>query len=242
MLAAALEDVPVVVDADRYRGGMNVMRSLPVDVFLMDDGFQHLALYRDWNIVLLPEGEDPERMSCLPKGPLREPASALRVADMVVRFGKTAVRSVSSKDTPSLPTEDRNERGGWSARMEPGDLHVLGETDPMDRISLQGERIFAFCGIARPRSFWNTLERAGLKVEESLAYPDHHRYTPRDHQELTDRMNRFDRAITTEKDAVKLTRFPWPPGKLLVLGLRPVLAGEPEFWNTLETGVPRLRR
>ncbi len=242
LLASSLVDVPVAVDARRYRGGVNVMRSFPVDVFLLDDGFQHLALSRDCDIVLLPEGEDPARMFCLPRGPLRESASALRDADMVVRF-ETATEG---SDTPLEPPGDlqryRNGTDVWAARMEPGELHVLGESAPLDPDSLQGESLFAFCGIARPRSFWNSLERAGLKVEASCAYPDHHRYTPRDHQELLDRLNRFQRAVTTEKDAVKLARFPWPPGKLLVLGLRPVLSREPDFWRVLEARLARARR
>jgi len=246
LLAASLGDVPVVVDADRYRGGVNAMRFFPVDVFLLDDGFQHLRLARDCDIVLLPEGDDPARTACVPRGPAREPASALQDADILVCVGTGAGPAPAAlagcieryAEAPVV----------FDAAMVPGDLRVLGGDGKVDPASLQGERIFAFSGIARPRAFRSSLEQTGLKVEAYVTYPDHHRYTDRDHRELVERLAGFDRAVTTEKDAVKLSRFPWPRGKVLVLGVRPVLGREDDFWKVLKArlwgaggGFPRKR-
>ncbi len=233
LLARSLEDVPVVVDADRYRGALNAMRFFPVDVFLLDDGFQHLALARDCDIVLLPDGEDPSRIHMLPRGPARETASSLRDADIVVRVG--SVRASEGASRTANPSRCAGGAlGVCDVRMVPGPLRVLGRRATVDPAALQGERLFAFCGIGRPRAFRAALEEAGLKVDVHVAYPDHHRYTARDHRTLLERLADFDRAVTTEKDAVKLARFPWPEGKLLVLGISAVLDQEAAFWEALD--------
>jgi len=237
LLAASLGDVPVVVDACRYRGGVNALRFFPVDVFVLDDGFQHLALARDCDVVLVPDEEDSARAACLPRGPLREPVSALRDADIVVRVGPS--RDSGLADRPRSWPRAVGPGAVYGARMDPGALRVLGEDVVLDPAGLQGERVFAISGIARPQGFQGSLERLGLRIQEHVTYPDHHRYTRQDHLALLDRLAGYQRAITTEKDAVKLARFPWPKDKLLVLGVRPVLLDEVAFWRVLEA---RLRR
>ncbi len=234
LLAEALGSVPVVVDADRYRGAVYAMKRFPVDIFLMDDGFQHLQLFRDLDIVLLPHGEDPDRLACMPRGPLREPASALLEADMLVRVGPGSriaegvipPRACLGNNIPR-PTEH-------SAVMEAGEFRAIDGSLPADSRSLAGRKVFAFCGIARPDAFWKTLQGKGLKINDRKAYPDHHRYTDRDFHTLMERMAHVPFAVTTEKDAVKLERFDWPPGKLLVLDIYPAMNDEAAFWEQLD--------
>jgi len=229
LLARALPGVPVAVNRWRYAGGLAVVRSFPVDIFLMDDGFQHLPLARDVDVVLIG-GQDPDRLFCLPRGPLREPASALADASMIVRLsrgGADAAVGVGPRAQDSC--------GGIApccrARLEAGQLYSLEGRESLAPSRVRGKRIFAFCGIARETSFWRLLEANGLRPEERLAFPDHHRYSRGDCEALLGRLSSFDLAVTTEKDAVKVAHFAWPEGKVFFLRVALQLEDEERFWG-----------
>lgn len=243
LLAQSLPDVPVAVDGDRYRAASLAEEKFSPDLFVMDDGFQHLRLARDFDIVLVPEDEDLYPTACLPRGPLREPPAALKDADVVVRIS-------SPGDAQGVR---RATDGRWrrpleagvpvhTARVVPRGLYRLedrGEVDPKD---LAGRRVAAFCGIARPTAFWKTLDGIGLKIECRRHFPDHHPYTEQDHEDLLRLLSVSDCAVTTEKDAVKISRYRWPAGKIFFLRLDLVLDEERAFWARLEAkGILRKR-
>ncbi len=236
LLAQNLADAAVAVNGDRWRAAKVAGKRFGPDLFLMDDGFQHLRLARDFDIVLLPAQEDLSRAQCLPGGPLREPLSALRDADVVV----------------CISTQRREERRGtgtgspwWrtfrvdvpvhEARLAPKGLYRLEDQTEVQPKWLAGARIGAFCGIARPASFWETLEGMGLNVIRRRDFPDHHPYSAQDHRNLLSLLADSDRLITTEKDAVKIRRFPWPEGMVLFVRLDLLLEDEPAFWARLES-------
>ncbi len=200
VLLAQRSGVPVFVGADRYLAGIMAEQSEPGDlsvrfiVHLLDDGFQHRQLARNFDIVLLTK-EDVED-TLLPAGNLREPLSTLAQADVVVlreeeaeALRGTVARIVGGSGHPAI----------WVIRRQLS-LGVGGEV-PLPAMP------FAFCGIARPGNFTRMLAGVGYEPIETMVFPDHHAYGEQDIAKLLERArscgaNGF---VTTEKDAVKLT-------------------------------------
>jgi len=233
LLARSLPGVPVVVDPDRYRGACAILDRRPVDVFVLDDGFQHLRLARDCDIVLI--GSEPEELAalCLPAGPLREPPGALQYAQALVRFsgagpfpdseGSRTFEASCSMSTPPL----------FSAEIRPIGFFTLDGQGPLDASFLREKEVLAFCGIGRPESFWLTLERMGIQVALRESFPDHHRYAWKDFRRILGRLGASQWAVTTEKDAVKIAHFPWPSGRMLFLRIGVQMHEEERFWQIL---------
>lgn len=190
VLIAASTGVPVWVGADRHAAGLaaEAAASTP-EIHLLDDGFQHRRLARDFDIVLLT-AEDLDD-SLLPAGNRREPFSALRRADAVVLREEEHV-AIESRICrylrPSVPI--------WLIRRSLQLPQLTGRSE-----------LLAFSGIARPQSFVNMLKACGLRVIDSVAFPDHHRYTAADLRRLAQRLQASGAQafITTEKDAVKIS-------------------------------------
>jgi tetraacyldisaccharide 4'-kinase len=192
LLARSLK-VPVFVGEDRYEAGLEaeafaVGCPRPARVHILDDGFQHRRLHRDFDIVLLGAGD--LRASLLPFGRLREPLSSLGRAQAVV----------APEDLAALLTEPNV----WHIRRQ----LVLPEPAPT--------RALAFCGLAHPRQFWESLADIGVYPVATFAFGDHHKYTARDIALLQRLAQQHDANgfLTTEKDLVKLDG----------LGLTPIVA------------------
>jgi tetraacyldisaccharide 4'-kinase len=174
---------PVFVGEDRYEAGLeaeafSVRCSRPARVHILDDGFQHRRLHRDFDIVLLGHGD--LRASLLPFGRLREPLSSLGRAQAVA----------APEDLAALLAAPNV----WHIRRR----LVLPEPAPT--------RAIAFCGLADPRQFWRSLGDIGIHPAATFAFGDHHRYKARDIA-LLQRLARQHDAngfLTTEKDLVKL--------------------------------------
>jgi tetraacyldisaccharide 4'-kinase len=185
----------VVVDADRVRGGRFAESAFHPDVIVLDDGFQHRALRRDLDIVVLDASRGVAETCLLPAGNGREPLRSLRRADLVVLNAPPEKGDATVEGKPVVRM--RYELKRFTA----GDAGTeVGSDD------LAARRFVAFSGIGNPGSFASTLERAGLKPESFLAYPDHHRYTRGDLDEIAGALLRTGAAyaVTTEKDAVRL--------------------------------------
>jgi len=232
LIARSLPGMAVVVDADRYRGGRLAEKKLPVDVFVLDDGFQHLRLARDCDIVLLTGEEKTSKVYCLPRGPFREPASALRDAQILVRLEEA---DSAGEGRPWSPDQRLcTDVPCFRASLQPAGFFHLKDRSRVDSSRLEGADVAAFCGIARPDSFWRTLEQAGLKLVARKSFPDHHRYTQQDSEDLERALSAAQWAVTTEKDASKIARFPWTEGRVLFLRVQLVLEDEERFWACLE--------
>jgi tetraacyldisaccharide 4'-kinase len=182
LLARTLE-APVYVGEERYLAGLAAEAAQGPEVHrtrvhILDDGFQHRQLHRDFDIVLLGHGD--LRASLLPFGRLREPLSALGRASAVV----------APEDLAALLAEPNV----WHIRRR----LVLQEPVPT--------RPLAFCGLAQPRQFWQSLNDIGIYPVGTFAFGDHHRYNAKDIA-LLQRLARQHDAngfVTTEKDRVKL--------------------------------------
>jgi len=188
-------EIPVITDANRSRG-VSRAGAGGAEVVVLDDGFQHRRVARDVDVVLLP-AEGPVTGALLPRGPFREPASALRRATAVVVVRRTACeeasRSVAAWAAAEFPhlvvARARLALRGWRR---------------LDGSAVAGPRgdVLAFAGIARPELFAAGLEEEGLGVE-LVAFPDHFVYGP-EQAALLRRRGGARTLVTTEKDAVKL--------------------------------------
>jgi tetraacyldisaccharide 4'-kinase len=197
VLLAQRSGVPVFVGADRYLAGVMAEQSEPSEkivVHLLDDGFQHRQLARDFDIVLLTKEDVKDTL--LPAGNLREPLSALAEADIVVLREEEAE---ALRDIVARLTGGKGGPAIWIIRRQLS----LGAGGDVALPTMP----FAFCGIARPESFTTMLAAQGYEPMETMIFPDHHAYDERDISRLLERA-RFCGAngfVTTEKDAVKLT-------------------------------------
>ncbi len=200
LMAERLKGVPVVVGADRFKAGLFAVERFAPDAIILDDGFQHIALHRDVNILLVDSQDGFGNGRLLPAGVLREPASSAGRADMVMVKGKgitpLPALAVDNKKTPA-----------FNFTYEPQCLVELknDKKNPLDLI--RGKNVVAVSGIAMPESFAATLRRLDARITKNLIYPDHHDYTEKDLQDIASACPPDGIVVTTEKDGVKLKRF-----------------------------------
>jgi tetraacyldisaccharide 4'-kinase len=201
---------PVLTAARRIDGAV-AAATLGCALVVLDDGFQHRAIARSFDLVLV----DGQRGPLLPAGPLREPLAALRRADavgLVDRGEGTVVAPPLAVDVPSYRmqldavalVESRERR--WVER-------------PIGQLVTQ--RVVAVTGVAQPDGFYALLRRCEAVLGEVFEYPDHHRYTREDWQQIGRAGHEADLIVTTEKDLVKLEAFPFATGKLVALRIAP---------------------
>jgi tetraacyldisaccharide 4'-kinase len=191
MLARALPGASVLVCPDRYLAGRLAERQFDATVHVLDDGFQHLELDRDIDIVMVG-ADDISRPVTLPVGRLREAIDTLVVADALVAADDDVVVTPEAPEVPFFRT--RRAIGGDVERV-------------------QGLRVFAFAGIASPQRFFTDVTAAGCTVAGTRAFRDHHPYSRRDLDALAaaSRAAGADALVTTEKDLVRLLPYrPFP--------------------------------
>ena len=218
LLATSLETIPVVVSADRYRGGMKAIRSSGAGLILLDDGFQHRALHRDFDLLTMDATATPFPGRLLPAGRLREPARALQRCHAVIltRADDDAddlrAREFIRRLCPDLPI--------YRSTHQPARLRWLAPNreDPLSLQDLRGLPVAAFAGLARPQVLHHTLAALGAQVVQFTPLPDHHRFFAGQ----VDKMIASGKdagaclMITTAKDAVRLPAD-MAPGHLAVL-------------------------
>ncbi|MFQ5481078.1 MAG: tetraacyldisaccharide 4'-kinase [Thermodesulfobacteriota bacterium] len=199
LMAHRLKGVPVVLGADRYAAGLLAIKEFSPRVIILDDGFQHIRLARDLNILLVDGSLPLSGARLLPAGPLREPVSACRRADLVLVKGG----SLNDRDKELLSGYGIQSTGFVYTPSGATDL-ATGET--LTLAELKQTPLLGIAGIARPKSFFTTLQGQGLKVVGTISYGDHHPYGAEDMSSMREKMKTCGAAalITTEKDGVKL--------------------------------------
>ena len=225
LLAEKLPGTPVITGRKRSVTGRFALEAFGVDHIILDDGFQHLSLKRDLDLVLFSSRKLLGNGRVLPGGELREPLSALKRADAFVLTG-----NIQPGD------EKIAEFIRFLAARFPGKPLFTGSYMPADTLSrtfsgrddilslAEGREIpvFGFCGIANPGSFHHTLREAGLKLVGFRAFADHHAYTRDDILELCRHGSSAGAhaLIATEKDLVKIRDRFQPELPLLTLPVR----------------------
>ncbi len=224
MLARTLTGVAVLVGSDRYLAGRLAESRLGCTVHLLDDGFQHLPLRREVDVLMMAPRDLED--SVLPGGRLRESLDAAAQADAVCVSDATdaqarqvasrlhvrrAFRIVRRLGVPrcvgAQGEAGGGERSGRALALPMPRTEGFGTTGP--HVVRDGRRVLAVAGIAEPQRFFGALRADGWSLAGELAFPDHHVYGRRD----IDRIAAHARAVgadvvmTTEKDAVRLTAY-----------------------------------
>ncbi len=200
MTARKLPGVPVVVSPSRYRAGKAVVERFGAWVVLMDDGFQHLGLFRDIDILVVDTDNPIGNGLVLPAGPLREPLSGAHRADVIWLSGRRA-----SELPRKLSAQFSGKPVVWARVVPEGLVTRSGKT--ISPGALPGMRVLTFSGIARPERFFEAVEGLGVVPADHAAFPDHHDYTDDDVATLNRRAQEAAAEIfvTTEKDLARLS-------------------------------------
>ena len=197
VLLARRLGVPVFVGESRYAAGLAAEKKFGPRLHLLDDGFQHRSLARDFDIVLLSSHDIQDRL--LPVGRLREPLSSLMRANAVVltnkpRISKTRTTEVATRTHASSAAESKQ---------------LIWHVGRGVRLENPPPRPIVFCGIARPQIFLEQLRQAGVEPAAEIFYRDHHSYKEPDVRDLLNLRAQHSAGgfITTEKDAINLGAY-----------------------------------
>ncbi len=197
-------NVPIGVGADRLQTGTELEKQFPVDVIVMDDGYQHFALERDLDLLVIDASRPFGGGRILPLGRLREPIAGASRAKAILL----------TKTQPGVSyggIEAELRRWNQTApifRAQTRTVAIVeastGEASPLE--SLAGTKCVGFCGLGSPDSFWRTLDSERIRPAERLVFRDHHRYTPADIARINDAARQADASVllTTAKDFVNL--------------------------------------
>jgi tetraacyldisaccharide 4'-kinase len=211
LLAAQCPEAAVIVNPDRVAGAAEAICHHDAQVLVMDDGFQHRRLSRDLDIVAIDATRTFGYGRLLPAGLLREPVTGLRRAHVVVL---TRCDQVSAETLKRIEEDVRRINPDLVVARSihaPAGIRTLTGTE-IQVGQLRGQRIFAFCGIGNPQSFFHTVEHAGAVLVGSAAYNDHYRYAVRDLERIYRKAARRKASLilTTQKDWPKITPLASP--------------------------------
>lgn len=247
MMAEQMPGIPVVAGSYRYGGAETAVRDHGADTIVLDDGFQHIALHRDLDIVLIPAIRPMGNGHLFPAGELRESPAALNRAHCIIITGCEQVPDAETEllrrelheTTPSVPV--------FTSRNRPAGLRMISNTVQDTVISgmfPSGIKLFAICAIGTPDFFYNMLEQNEFLICGTMAFRDHHFYTLSDLKRIyhTASESGADAIVTTAKDGVKLTLLTdkagdnrW--GSMPVYVLEMEAAPEKGFWRHVDSAV-----
>lgn len=199
LLASTVPGLMAVVGANRYRAGLLAQERLHPDIIILDDGYQHLRLRRDLDILLLDCSRPFGNGLTLPAGLLREPPFAAQRADLVIY-----TRCSSGEEPDYFPGKPSCRAFHHLTGIIP-----LGGGETLPFAFLAGQRGLAFAGIADPAGFFRDLEEEGLNLAATLAFPDHCHFGEREIRDIQGAAEacRAEFIVTTEKDGVKLMPY-----------------------------------
>ncbi|TAK67904.1 MAG: tetraacyldisaccharide 4'-kinase [Bacteroidetes bacterium] len=229
-LARKFSQLTVIAGTKRVYSAKLAIERYGADVIVLDDGFQHRALARELDIVMMSSEQPLDKIPMLPAGMRREPLSSLKRASVIAlsegTFGRTGL--------PSRPVIQ------W--KVEPVQLRQVVGEKIIELSSLKDKQCISFCGIANPHRFRGTLETLGLIVQDFIPFPDHHSFSEMDIRKIQQSVeeHQAEIIITTEKDAARLLSKPESGTILgsqlyyLAIELR-VIQGEQEFHQIIDS-------
>ena len=197
LLASTVTGLIVVIGSDRYAAGQLAMQFTP-DIFLLDDGFQHLRLHRDLNILLLDYSRPFGNRMVLPAGLLRESIPAMQRADLILFTRAPQKGAAVNIDTHGIPYCISSHTIADLVQLDTGKVLPIS--------SCKGKKIMTFAGIADPDLFFEGLRGLGLNLVDCISYSDHEAYDEKRADQLLDAMrtSAAELIVTTEKDGVKI--------------------------------------
>lgn len=230
LIAQSIPGVPVITGVRRIKTGKVAIEQFGANVLICDDAFQHREIFRDVDIVLLDSEKPLGNGQLLPRGELRESSSGLSRADcfILTRAEQTQpVDPVVGKitQTSNIPVFRANHQlrelvnGDESLHRPFSDLH--------------GKKVCAFCGIAKPESFKKMLFTARADILSFNPFPDHHSYSRYDLEELKSIYitSGADYLVTTQKDAMRLQRYPEFLKMLCILRMEMEIIPSPDIFE-----------
>lgn len=207
LLAKYLRGIPVLTAKKRYRAGLLAYRKYGCDFFILDDGFQHLSLQRDLDLVLIDAVKPFGNGRLLPWGPLREPISHLARADAFI-ITRSREGEIDKRVPDLFPTRFPHKPLFRSAH-QPKIVVFPHSGQIFYPEFIKDKRVVAFAGIARPGVFEETLRELGSDVLLFKRFRDHHNFSKQDLSGLIGQKEALgaDFLITTEKDWVRAEKF-----------------------------------
>ncbi len=229
LLARKLEGVPVVVGNSRYQAGRLLEDRYPNLIYVLDDGYQHIQLKRNLNILILDATDPFGGHHLLPAGRLRESTQALARADAIV-----ITRSHIPSETEDLEEHIRR----WSPRVPISYFHhdVTALYDARTGTRFQardflGSSVIALAAIGSPHVFLHDLEHYQMKISDQFMFRDHHPFSQPELDRVLKRLEEVQAraVVTTEKDAVRLQELDFQEGQIFVLQIEPQPEDLPEY-------------
>ena len=223
LLAEKLPGIPVLTGKKRSITARFAIDSYGVDCLILDDGFQHMSLKRDIDLVLFNAQKLLGNGRVLPGGNLREPLSALKRADAFIISGLDTPQDDNVEEFLYFLHNKFSDKPTFTGFYLPEETLIRIYSGKNDTLSLSESRaipVYGFCGIAQPKSFQNTLIKSNLNLVGFQSFEDHHTYSLNDMKLLCQNglSSGAEGLITTEKDLVKV-RDVFPPGDLPLLTL-----------------------
>lgn len=206
VLAENIPGIPVLLNSNRVKSGLKAIEWLQTEYIILDDGFQHIRLARDLEIVIIDALNPFGYEYLIPRGLLREPLEGLKRADMIVlthvdqchpeMIGTIIKRLMKIASNISIV----------ETIHKPIYVESIKNRTRFDTSCLHGKKVFAFCALGNPYSFRKNLESLGAELLDFRIFPDHHIYTTSDLNMLNAEARRInpDVIVTTQKDNVKL--------------------------------------
>ncbi len=210
MLAQKLRGVPVLIGKERFEVCQYAGDKFDLDAVILDDGFQHLRLRRDFNILITDGKRGVGNGHMFPRGPLREPVSGIKRADLIILNGSGGIdpewRQEISRLHPSAPLFE----GVYRAEQ----VKTLWKDETREISFIKGAKVALLTAIASPRSFRALIDSLGGDVVTEFNFADHHAYTQEELRRTVEKAGQegAEFILTTEKDAVKLEQLGRPDG------------------------------
>ena len=205
MLAKNLDGIPIIVGESRYEAGIKMITEFNPDIIILDDGFQHLSLYRDLDIVLINSKDTEKSHRLIPLGLLREPLSNLSRADLVI-LTKTNIHKTSryqEKIKKKIKCPIINNK----IEIDNILLDTKGEPHPLKII--KKKNVYIYSALGDHKGFKNTMKKTGAIIVGHDKYPDHYVYTKNDLKNIEKNAKEKNASfiITTEKDILKTINY-----------------------------------
>jgi tetraacyldisaccharide 4'-kinase len=223
--------VPFGVGKNRFAEGQRLESRQAIDVFVLDDGFQHLQLARDLDILLIDASRPLADESLLPAGRLREPLSAMGRANILV-FTRTETMPGTFDAIQKL----QQYPVFAAATQLTGFRQLGGEVSTLSCFDIGPGPFFAFCGLGNPEAFFRDLQKWGVAVCGQMVFPDHHRYTDRDVAQILQMAKQAGAKafVTTEKDAQNLGEVKFGEAPVYVSVIDLIVSPEADFKNAVD--------
>lgn len=203
-LAYNAQKTVVLTCKNRIESAKTAIDKYGAQVLILDDGFQYIKLHRDINIMLIDGNLKFGNEKLLPQGPLREPLSEIKRADIILIMNKRALEKEATENCENFAKEISDKYGKKTivCNFAPQGIYALTDNTGL----FAPNKVYAFAGIGQPKFFFEYLENQGYEVVKKRIFEDHHLYMDEDIKNIIAEAQKLgvNAIVTTEKDAVKI--------------------------------------